>query len=444
MSTIKSSAENLTLNADGANNDIIFQSNGSNVATLDQAGLLTATTFAGSGSSLTALPAAQLTGTLPAIDGSNLTSLPIQNRPNGNPIVINGDMAIAQRSTSVTGIGNGDSGYHTVDRWNWNEPTAGHITSGAEWTQTQETLTSGAAWEDGFTKALKMDCTTAEASPAASDGNFIQYMIEGADVKAFKKGTPNAQTYTVSFWVKATKTGTNCINLGDRTNDRYIAATYTINTTNTWEKKVINLAADTTGSIGAGSYYQGENGQGMRLIFGLYGGSEYSSGGSLQTSWASWTTNKRLFGQVNNADSTSNNWHITGVQLEVGTYTAATLPPFQHESFGDSLARCKRYYWRTATGEPYSALSSGVVYSSTEVITSFRYPVLMRGVPTMAASGSFSVLQGSSITGTVVFTRINLDCVRLNLSISGGTTGRGGVIRNQNDSAAYISGDAEL
>ena len=56
MSTIKSSAENLTLNADGANNDIIFQSNGSNVATLDQAGLLTATTFAGSGASLTSLP----------------------------------------------------------------------------------------------------------------------------------------------------------------------------------------------------------------------------------------------------------------------------------------------------------------------------------------------------------------------------------------------------
>ena len=53
MSTIKSSAENLTLNADGANNDIIFQSNGSNVATLDQAGLLTATSFAGSGANLT-------------------------------------------------------------------------------------------------------------------------------------------------------------------------------------------------------------------------------------------------------------------------------------------------------------------------------------------------------------------------------------------------------
>ena len=76
MSTIKSSAENLTLNADGSGNDIILQSNGSNVATLDQAGLLTATTFAGSGASLTALPAAQLTGSLPAISGASLTGLP--------------------------------------------------------------------------------------------------------------------------------------------------------------------------------------------------------------------------------------------------------------------------------------------------------------------------------------------------------------------------------
>ena len=46
MSTIKSSAENLTLNADGANNDIKFQSNGSEVASIDQAGLVTASGIA--------------------------------------------------------------------------------------------------------------------------------------------------------------------------------------------------------------------------------------------------------------------------------------------------------------------------------------------------------------------------------------------------------------
>ena len=78
MSILKSSAENLTLNADGANNDIIFQSNGSNIATLDQAGLLTATTFAGSGASLTALPAAQVSGT-----HTNFTSTGIDDNAAG-------------------------------------------------------------------------------------------------------------------------------------------------------------------------------------------------------------------------------------------------------------------------------------------------------------------------------------------------------------------------
>ena len=38
-------------------------------------GVCTATTFSGSGASLTSLPAANLTGTLPAIDGSNLTGV---------------------------------------------------------------------------------------------------------------------------------------------------------------------------------------------------------------------------------------------------------------------------------------------------------------------------------------------------------------------------------
>ena len=58
MSTIKSSAEDLPLNADGSGNDIILQSNGSNVGTLTAEGVLTATSFAGSGASLTGISVA--------------------------------------------------------------------------------------------------------------------------------------------------------------------------------------------------------------------------------------------------------------------------------------------------------------------------------------------------------------------------------------------------
>ena len=38
-------------------------------------GIVTATTFSGSGANLTNLPASQLTGTLPSLDGSNLTGI---------------------------------------------------------------------------------------------------------------------------------------------------------------------------------------------------------------------------------------------------------------------------------------------------------------------------------------------------------------------------------
>ena len=79
-------------------------------------------------------------------------------RPNAMPLVINGSMAVAQRSTSVTGLTS--SGYNTVDRFKTN------ISGLGTWTETQESLTSGNAYTDGFSNALKIDCTTADASPA--------------------------------------------------------------------------------------------------------------------------------------------------------------------------------------------------------------------------------------------------------------------------------------
>jgi len=65
MSTIKSSSEHLTLNADGASKDIKFQANGVEKASISSAGAFTSTT----------IDATKLTGNLPAIDGSSLTGV---------------------------------------------------------------------------------------------------------------------------------------------------------------------------------------------------------------------------------------------------------------------------------------------------------------------------------------------------------------------------------
>tara|TARA_R100000781_G_scaffold24966_1_gene18499 strand:+ start:1631 stop:3052 length:1422 start_codon:yes stop_codon:yes gene_type:complete len=252
-------------------------------------------------------------------------------RPNSKNLLINSDMAVAQRGASATG--KTASGYYTCDRWNLS------ISSAGTWTQTQESLTSGDAHADGFSKSLKMDNTTADGSLGSGDYNQITYKFEGQDLQLLKKGTSNAKKVTVGFWIKATKTGTNILEFYDNTNSRQVSQSYTVSSSNTWEYKVVNFPADTTGSL------TNNNAQQAVLVFWLGAGSNFSSG-TLNTSWASATNANRAVGQVNHADSTSNNWEITGVQMEVGEYTSSTLPPFQHESYQENYDRCLRYYYR--------------------------------------------------------------------------------------------------
>jgi len=312
-------------------------------------------------------------------------------RPNALPLAYNGNMEVSQRSSSTTGLTNGSSGYHTVDRWKWHE----NGSSSSVWTMTQETLTSGNAYANGFNNALKIDCTTADASLGGDDTLHIEQRLEKQDLGAFKKGTANAQKFTVAFWVKATKTGTNILELHDQVNDRSVSATYTISTTDTWEHKVVNFPADTTGNFGTG------NTTGLILRYYIYAGANYQSS-SLQTAWGSANTTKRANGQVNNADSTSNNWHLTGFQLEVGEYTSSTLPPFQHESYGDNKQRCMRYYQNSY--KLGNALTS-TTGNNAIIVTSWNdgncgfpnmFPVPMRDEPTVTLRP-----RGSTTTGQI-------------------------------------------
>ena len=74
-----------------------FISVGANIH-LGNAGVITATTFTGSGANLTSLPAANLTGALPAISGANLTNLPPSAPVGGastNQVFFENDIAVA-------------------------------------------------------------------------------------------------------------------------------------------------------------------------------------------------------------------------------------------------------------------------------------------------------------------------------------------------------------
>jgi hypothetical protein len=239
-------------------------------------------------------------------------------------IIINGDMSIAQRSTSVAGITG--QGYNTIDRFET------HASSLGTWTQSQSTdVPTG----QGFATSLKMDCTTADASPSAGDFLYVRQKVEGQNLQYLKKGTANALSTTLSFWVKSNKTGTYIAELYDIDNNRTISNSYTISLADTWEKKTLTYAGDTTGA------FDNDNGRSLDVAFWLGAGTTYTSG-TLQTSWGSQTNANRAVGQVNLADDTANEWYVTGVQLEAGT----TASDFEFLPVDVNLQRCFRYCYR--------------------------------------------------------------------------------------------------
>ena len=291
---------------------------------------------------------------------SKIPSAGFQDNVKFRNIIINGDMSIAQRGTSQASAGSTNGAYDTVDRFAFAE------TIGA-FTMSQETdVPTG----QGFANSLKLDCTTADTSPSVS--SYIQFIqrIEGQNLQYLKKGTANAESLTLSFWVKSNKTGTYICELWDNDNNRTINKSYTISSANTWEKKTITYDGDTTGA------FDNDNGDSLRLIWWLGSGSTYTSG-TLQTSWNSRTQSNRAVGQVNLADSTSNEWLITGVQLERGSASDFEFLP--HDV---NLRRCQRYYFLKASGSSQD-LGIATYYTSSDLRGSFGFPTTMRAIPTL-------------------------------------------------------------
>ena len=286
-----------------------------------------------------AVTAAKITDA--TITAAKLASGTVQNQSAFKNILINGDMSIAQRATSTASITG--SGYHTVDRMN------SIISNQGTWTQSQSTdVPTG----QGFAKSLKMDCTTADASPAASDIVRIQQGIEGQNLQYLKYGTSSAESTTLSFWVKSNKTGTYVIQLLNGAVSRQVGKTYTISSANTWEKKTITFPGDTSTAL------DNDNSAELYVQFCLGTGSDRSSG-TLSSTWKSFVSADQFAGQtVNLADSTSNEWYITGVQLEAGT----SASDFEFLPYDVNYGRCERYCRRLGSGVNGRAASSSVFY----------------------------------------------------------------------------------
>ena len=281
-------------------------------------------------------------------------------------IIINGDMSIAQRGTSASSQ---TTSAYLLDRWKYG------IASQGTWTMSQSTdVPTG----QGFANSFKADCTTADASPAASDKVNFQTRFEGQNLQYLKKGTSNAESLTASFWVKSNKTGTYICELQELDNDRAISNSYTISSANTWEKKTITFPGDTTGGT-----IDNDNARSLDIIWYLGSGSDLTSG-TLQTSWGAKVNANRAVGQVNLADSTSNEWYITGAQLEAGT----SASDFEFLPVDVNLRRCKRYFQTISRPTHGGNTVLTGVNSSANNIAMVQLPVEMRAGPSISQTGT--------------------------------------------------------
>jgi hypothetical protein len=160
--------------------------------------------------------------------------------------------------------------------------------------------------------------------------------------------------------------------LYDQNNSRHINKSYTISVADTWEKKTITYDGDTTGA------FTNDNGNSLECAWWLGAGTTYTSG-TLQTSWGSGTNANRAVGQVNLADSTSNDWYITGVQLEAGSVAS----DFEFLPVDVNLQRCQRYYYRINPNSTSGSIGSAAYYISTAVFTMLEFPTSMRTSPSL-------------------------------------------------------------
>jgi hypothetical protein len=292
-----------------------------------------------------------------------------------------------QRQTSFTSV---VSDSYTADRWQYSKiGTMVHDITRDTDIPTDEGLYS-----------IKIDCTTADASIAATDLTIFYQKIEGFNFNPFI-----GKSATLSFWVKATKTGTYCVSFRNSGADRSYVAEYTVNSANTWEQKEIPITFDYSG--GTWNY---TNGIGLYLSFCL------ACGSTFQTTADAWQSGNYLAtsNQVNACDNTANNFFLSQIQLNEGS----TYLSFQFRSFNRELLLCQRYYSKSYNYDVYPSAATLVgragelgitnLNNSDHTITaSARYKVTMRAAPTITIydmagnSGKVTMIAGDNIAGTV-------------------------------------------
>ena len=343
-------------------------------------------------------------------------------------LIINGGMTVAQRSTSEASKTTVD-GYVCLDRWSIQTGSVGTFT---------HSQSSDVPAGYGFSNSVKFDCTTADASP---DYGLIRQRFEGQNLQVLNKGTSSAVPVTLSFWVKSNLTGNFQVNLQDidTSGSRHIGATYSISSANTWEKKEITFAGDTTGAL------DNDNACSFNIEWWLAAGSTYNSG-SVPTSWAAEANANRAAGlNVSIGASTDTDFFLTGVQLEIGEKATE----FEHEPIGTTLEKCQRYYTKFQAGSAYSYLGSGQASSATAARIVFQFPTEMNHVPALEQSANNTMnvyaTDSEAFSADATINNPSTHSSAITCTVSSGLTAKAGAsITANNSTSAFLAFESEL
>jgi len=283
-------------------------------------------------------------------------------------LIINGGMTVAQRGTDAK-TGHATDLYGT-DRFRAIENHSGSMSS-------QQVADAPV----GFYYSNKITVTGTDSSLSASEFSRQLTSIEGQNMAHLNWGTANAQTVTLSFYVKCSVTGTFYISLFNSAADRSFVAGYTIDAANTWERKSIKIAGPTDGT------WLATNGAGVYVTWSIGAGSTYQT--STLNSWAS-AFDMSGSDQVNLFATNAATWQLTGVQLELGSETT----PFEHRSFGQELALCERYFQKynyssdVSTADTQNTLPVVAAYAGDTGYAGHKLTATMRTSPTFSASAA--------------------------------------------------------
>jgi hypothetical protein len=335
----------------------------------------------------------------------------------GSNMVVNGGMTVAQRGVTST-----SSGYQTVDRFYTQEGTSGAVT----WSQSSDA-------PDGFVNSLGIEVTTADSSLATNEYIRIFQNIEGNVSSSLAWGGSGAKPAMLSFWVKSSITGTFGVALQDNVGTTSYLQSYTINSADTWEYKTVYVPPATSGT------WPTNNTQSIRLNFSFAMGSQYTQPAS--STWYTSGDYRGPDGVTNIMATVGNTFKITGVCLNVGDSAIA----FPHESYGDTLAKCQRYYEQIDHHTLYSyAAGNAAGVSGTFAYSPLFYSV-KRAAPSITGNGNFVLYDGSDKTVSgVTFQHITPQVASFRLQSTGLAAGRAYKVQFHSSGTRTIQINAEL